>query len=48
MLQITKLPEAKLRAIFDEPQWRLLTHQFPQVKAMAQRLKLAGVVVDDK
>jgi hypothetical protein len=48
MLQITRLPEAKVKPIFDEPQWRLLTHQFPQVKAMAQRLKLAGVVVDDK
>jgi hypothetical protein len=48
MLQITRLPEAKVRPIFDEPQWRLLTHQFPQGRGMAQRLKLLGVLVDDK
>ena len=48
MLQTARLPEAKLKPIFDAPQWRLLSRQFAQARAMAQRLKATGVLVDDK
>ena len=47
MLQISRLPEEKLTPIFDPPQWRLLSRQFPQAKAMADRLRRAGVLSDD-
>jgi hypothetical protein len=47
MLRMAGLPEAKLKPIFDAPQWRLLSRQFVQAKAMAQRLKAAGVLGDE-
>jgi hypothetical protein len=47
MLQTARLPEAKLKPIFDAPQWRLLSRQFAQARAMAQRLKATGVLVED-
>jgi hypothetical protein len=47
MLRMAGLPEAKLKPIFDAPQWRLLSRQFVQAKAMTQRLKAAGVFADD-
>jgi hypothetical protein len=39
MYQASKLPEAKLKPIFDDAQWRLLTQQFTQAKGMEQFLK---------
>ena len=48
MLQTARLPEAKLKPIFDAPQWRILSRQFAQARAMAQRLKATGVLVDDE
>jgi hypothetical protein len=49
MLQTTKVPTTKLKAIFDAPQWRLLSRQFVQAKGMEQWLKTNGVLpVDEK
>ncbi len=47
MLRMAGLPESKLKPIFDAPQWRLLSRQFVPAKAMAQRLKAAGVLADE-
>lgn len=47
MLKLAGLPEAELKVLFDAPQWRLLSRQFVQAKAMAQRLKAAGVLADE-
>ena len=47
MLRMAGLPETKLKPIFDAPQWRLLSRQFVQAKAMAQRLKAAGVLAEE-
>jgi hypothetical protein len=47
MLQISTMPESELKALFDQPQWRLLSRQFAQAKAMVDRLRRAGVLTDD-
>ena len=47
MLQTARLPEAKLKLIFDAPQWRLLSRQFAQARSMAPRLRATGVLVED-
>jgi hypothetical protein len=47
MLQAASLPAAKLKAIFDAPQWRLLSRQFVQARGMEQWLKTNGVIPDD-
>ena len=44
MYQMTRLPEAKIRAILDEPQWRLLARQFMQARGMEPWLKSNGLV----
>jgi hypothetical protein len=44
LLQAAKLPEAKIRPIFDDAQWRLLSRQFAQAKAMERNLKDNGYV----
>jgi hypothetical protein len=47
MLQTARLPEVKLKPIFDAPQWRLLSGQFAQARSMEQWLKTNGVLADD-
>ena len=44
MLQTARLPEPKLKPIFDAPQWRLLSRQFVQARGMEQWLKTNGVL----
>jgi hypothetical protein len=44
MFRTSKLPESTLRPIFDVPQWRLLSRQFPQAQGMEQWLKNNGVI----
>jgi hypothetical protein len=46
MLQSSLVPEAKLKPIFDVPQWRLLSRQFDQAKRMEPWLKSNGVIPD--
>ena len=48
LLQTARVPEAKLKPIFDAPQWRLLSRQFAQARAMEQWLKTNGVLPDEK
>ena len=48
LLQTARVPEAKLKPIFDAPQWRLLCRQFAQARAMEQWLKTNGVLADDE
>jgi hypothetical protein len=48
LLQTARLPEAKLKPVFDAPQWRLLSRQFAQARAMEQWLKTNGVIADDE
>ena len=44
MFRTSKLPESTLKPIFDVPQWRLLSRQFPQAQGMEQWLKNNGVI----
>jgi hypothetical protein len=46
LLQTARLPESKLKPIFDAPQWRLLSRQFVQARGMEQWLKSNGVIGD--
>ena len=48
MFQMTKLPEAKLKAILDEPQWRLLSRQFIQARGMEPWLRSNGLIAHDE
>ena len=48
LFQVSKLPEAKLKPIFDVPQWRLLSRQFAQARGMEQWLKTNGIIPDHK
>ena len=44
MYQMTRLPEARIKAILDEPQWRLLSRQFMQARGMEPWLKSNGLI----
>ncbi len=44
MYQMTRLPEAKITAILDEAQWRLLSRQFMQARGMEPWLKSNGIM----
>jgi hypothetical protein len=48
MLQTAEVPEAKIKPIFDAPQWRLLSRQFIQARGMEQWLKANGILPDDE
>jgi hypothetical protein len=48
MLQASKLPESKIKPIFDNVQWRILQRQLMQGRSMEQWLKMSGVMEDDK
>jgi hypothetical protein len=43
-LQVSKIPEAKLRPIFDEAQWKIVSRQLAQVKGLEFHLKSMGYV----
>jgi len=44
MLQAAKLPESKVRPIFDDAQWRALSQQFAQAKGMEPNLRRSGIL----
>ena len=48
MLQASRVPESKIKAIFDAPQWRLLSRQFGQARGMEPMLRSNGVIPDDE
>jgi hypothetical protein len=48
LIQASKLPQAKVRQIFDDAQWRVLSRQFLQVRGMERTLKNSGVLPDDE
>jgi hypothetical protein len=48
MFQMTRLPEAKIRALLDEPQWRLLSRQFIQARGMEPWLRSNGLIAQSK
>jgi hypothetical protein len=47
MYQMTLLPEDKIKAIVDEPQWRLLSRQFMQARGMEPWLRSNGIIAGD-
>jgi hypothetical protein len=47
LLQLATASEARLKPLFDVPQWRLLSRQFAQARGMEQWLKNNGVMPDD-
>jgi hypothetical protein len=48
LLQAARLPEGKIKPIFDEAQWRILNRQLTQAKGMEVFLKRNGFLDDDK
>jgi hypothetical protein len=46
MYEMSRLPEDKLRSIFDAPQWRLLRRQLGQARGMEQWLRSNGILAD--
>jgi hypothetical protein len=42
MLQAAKLPEAKLRPVFDDRQWRVLSERFAEARQMEQAIRDNG------
>jgi len=46
LFQVSKLPEAKIKPILDNPQWRLLSRQFMQARGMEQWLRMNGILAD--
>jgi hypothetical protein len=42
IFQAAKIPEVRLKPIFDDDQWQALTRQFQEVKSMEKLLKEAG------
>ena len=48
LLQAAKLPEGKIKPIFDDAQWRILSRQLNQAKGMEVFLKQNGFLDDDK
>jgi len=46
MLQAARLPEEKIKPLFDEPQWKLLKKQFEQARGMEPFLKANGFLPD--
>ena len=47
LLQASRVPEAKLRPIFDDAQWRLLRLQLLRARSMEPSLKVNGYIPDD-
>jgi hypothetical protein len=47
MYQMTRLPDEKIKAILDEPQWRLLSKQFNQARGMGPWLRSNGLIAQD-
>jgi hypothetical protein len=47
LYQLSKVPEAKLKAIFDDVQWRFLERQLMQAKGLEMWLKQNGFVPDE-
>ena len=47
LLQASKLPESKIKPIFDDAQWRILSRQLTQAKSMELFLKRNGFLDDD-
>lgn len=46
LLQAAKVPEEKLKPIFDDAQWRVLGRHFEQVRALEQVIRQNGYVPD--
>jgi hypothetical protein len=44
LLKIAKIPEAKLRPLFDDARWKLLNAQFQQARAMEVFLRTQGLL----
>lgn len=47
MWNISKLPEAKLKPLFDNAEWKTLNQQFTQVRGMEQWFKQNGALKED-
>lgn len=48
MWNISKVPEAKLKPMFDEAEWKIMNQQFQQVRGLEQWLKQSGVLAKDE
>ena len=47
MWNVSKLPEAKLKPLFDNAEWKILNQQFVQVRGMEQWFQQNGALKDD-
>ncbi len=48
MYQMARLPEDRIKPLFDDAQWKVLQNQFTQAKGMEQFLEQNGFVIDEK
>jgi hypothetical protein len=48
LIQVARLPEAKLKPLFSEPQWHLLSQQLRQALELEQYFKQQGLLDDDR
>lgn len=48
MWNISKIPEATLKPLFDEAEWKALNRQFAQVRGMEQWLKQNGAIAKEE
>jgi hypothetical protein len=47
MWNISKIPEADLKALFDDTEWKILRQQFHQVRGMEEWLKQSGLLENE-
>jgi hypothetical protein len=47
MYRVSQLPEAKLKPLFDDAQWKVVSRQFNQYRGMKQWLKQSGQLSED-
>jgi hypothetical protein len=47
MYQLSQLPEEKLKPLFDDAQWKIISQQFNNFKGMRQWLKQSGQLPDE-
>jgi hypothetical protein len=47
MWNISKIPEADLKALFDDTEWKILREQFHQVRGMEEWLKQSGLLENE-
>jgi hypothetical protein len=48
MWNLSKIPEEKVKPLFDKAEWRVVSAQLTQARGMEQMMKQNGVLLDDE